>query len=91
MSTTLLLVRLYLVLMTMFKRQAVCIFASKIYKMKLAHYVLILGQSVFRDPVSRKDVIVYHYIPKSAPVGSDSFFLGINYLDFTSGWPVLVD
>ncbi|KAJ7624717.1 glycoside hydrolase family 43 protein [Roridomyces roridus] len=47
------------------------------------------GQSVFRDPVSGRDVMVYHYIPKSNPVGSQSY-LGINYLDFSSGWPVVV-
>ncbi|VDB91780.1 unnamed protein product [Peniophora sp. CBMAI 1063] len=48
------------------------------------------GQSVFLDPVSNRDVIVYHYIPNDAAVGGPSY-LGINYLDFSSGWPVLVD
>ncbi|KZV66221.1 glycoside hydrolase family 43 protein [Peniophora sp. CONT] len=47
------------------------------------------GQSVFLDPVSNRDVIVYHYVPNDAAVGGPSY-LGINYLDFSSGWPVLV-
>lgn len=47
------------------------------------------GQSVFLDPVSGRDVIAYHYIRKSDPVGSQAY-LGINYLDFSSGWPVVV-
>ncbi|EPQ54639.1 Arabinanase/levansucrase/invertase [Gloeophyllum trabeum ATCC 11539] len=48
------------------------------------------GQSVFLDPVSGRDVIVYHYVRNSDPNGSPSY-LGINYLDFSSGWPVVVD
>ena len=48
-----------------------------------------VGQSIFRDPVSGRDVIIYHYIRASDPVGSASY-LGINYLDFSSGWPVVV-
>ncbi|KZV63717.1 glycoside hydrolase family 43 protein [Peniophora sp. CONT] len=47
------------------------------------------GQSVFRDPVSNRDVIVYHYQPLNGPIGGPSY-LGINYLDFSSGWPVIV-
>lgn len=46
------------------------------------------GQSVFRDPVSGRDVLVYHYAPIGGPNAS---FLGINYLDFSQGWPVVVD
>ncbi|KZV66224.1 glycoside hydrolase family 43 protein [Peniophora sp. CONT] len=48
------------------------------------------GQSVFRDPVSGRDVMVYHYVKNDAPVGGPSY-LGINYLDFSSGWPVVVN
>jgi arabinan endo-1,5-alpha-L-arabinosidase len=48
------------------------------------------GQNIFRDPVSGRDVIVYHYIPNDAPIGGLSY-LGINYLDFSSGWPVVVN
>uniref|UniRef100_D8QEP7 Endo-1,5-alpha-L-arabinanase A n=1 Tax=Schizophyllum commune (strain H4-8 / FGSC 9210) TaxID=578458 RepID=D8QEP7_SCHCM len=47
------------------------------------------GQSIFLDPVSKRDVMVYHYVPHSnlsAPTN-----LGINFLDFASGWPVLVE
>ncbi|KAF8830257.1 hypothetical protein HHX47_DHR2000452 [Lentinula edodes] len=47
------------------------------------------GQSVFADPVSGRDVIVYHYVKLSDPIGGPSY-LGINYLDFSSGWPVVV-
>ncbi|KZV98347.1 glycoside hydrolase family 43 protein [Exidia glandulosa HHB12029] len=47
------------------------------------------GQSVFHDPVSGRDIIVYHYV-KNNEVGGPSY-LGINYLDFSSGWPVLVN
>ncbi|VDB94964.1 unnamed protein product [Peniophora sp. CBMAI 1063] len=48
------------------------------------------GQSIFRDPVSNRDVIVYHYQKLDGAIGGPSF-LGVNYLSFTSGWPVLVD
>lgn len=47
------------------------------------------GQSVFLDPVSGRDVMVYHYV-RMEEVGGTSY-LGINYLDFGSGWPVVVD
>ncbi|KAI4294308.1 glycoside hydrolase family 43 protein [Schizophyllum commune Loenen D] len=46
------------------------------------------GQSIFYDPVSNRDVIVYHYIPNDKFGGPS--YLGINYLDFSSGWPVVV-
>ena len=46
------------------------------------------GQSIFLDPVSGRDVIVYHYVPKDKYGGPS--YLGINYLNFTSGWPVVV-
>ena len=47
------------------------------------------GQSLFRDPVSNRDVIVYHYVRNDDFGGSS--YLGINYVDFSSGWPVLVN
>ncbi|KAJ6502271.1 glycoside hydrolase family 43 protein [Mycena sanguinolenta] len=47
------------------------------------------GQSVFADPVSGRDVMVYHYVPNNAFGGPS--YLGINYLDFSSGWPVVVE
>ncbi|KAF9071204.1 glycoside hydrolase family 43 protein [Rhodocollybia butyracea] len=47
------------------------------------------GQSIYADPISGRDVIVYHYVKLSDPVGGPSY-LGINYLDFSSGWPVVV-
>jgi arabinan endo-1,5-alpha-L-arabinosidase len=46
------------------------------------------GQSIFHDPVSDRDLIVYHYVPLDE-LGGPSF-LGINFLDFSSGWPVIV-
>ena len=48
------------------------------------------GQSVFRDAVSGRDVIVYHYVNGTEEVGGPSY-LGINFLDFASGWPVVVE
>ena len=47
------------------------------------------GQSLFLDPVSGRDVMVYHYVRNDNFGGSS--FLGINYVDFSSGWPVLVN
>ncbi|KAJ6507836.1 glycoside hydrolase family 43 protein [Mycena vitilis] len=47
------------------------------------------GQSVYLDPVSGRDMMVYHYIPTNAAAGGPTY-LGINYLDFSSGWPVVV-
>ncbi|TBU46756.1 glycoside hydrolase family 43 protein [Dichomitus squalens] len=47
------------------------------------------GQSLFFDPVSGRDVIAYHYVPNDAFGGPS--YLGINYVDFSSGWPVIVD
>ncbi|KAM5542571.1 hypothetical protein V8D89_003532 [Ganoderma adspersum] len=46
------------------------------------------GQSVYSDPVSGRDIIVYHYVPKDRYGGPS--YLGINYLNFTSGWPNVV-
>ncbi|KAF9261023.1 glycoside hydrolase family 43 protein [Marasmius fiardii PR-910] len=47
------------------------------------------GQSIFKDPISGRYVIVYHYVRNSANDDSKAF-LGINFLDFSSGWPVVV-
>ncbi|KAG7085957.1 hypothetical protein E1B28_003484 [Marasmius oreades] len=48
------------------------------------------GQSVFKDPVSGRYVMVYHYVRKNETFDGQSY-LGINFLDFSSGWPVVVD
>ncbi|KAI0769077.1 glycoside hydrolase family 43 protein [Trametes elegans] len=50
------------------------------------------GQSIFTDSKSGKDVFVYHYVPvKSAKPYSDEFAtLGLNAIDWSSGWPVLM-
>lgn len=47
------------------------------------------GQSVYLDPVSGRDIILDHYVPNNAFGGPS--YLGINYLNFISGWPVVVD
>ena len=46
------------------------------------------GQSIFEDPTSGRDVMVYHYVPNNSYGGPS--YLGINYLDFSSDWPVVV-
>ncbi|KZV93279.1 glycoside hydrolase family 43 protein [Exidia glandulosa HHB12029] len=46
------------------------------------------GQSVFFDPVSGADVIVYHYVKNNNLTAPAT--LGINYLSFKTGWPVIV-
>ncbi|CAE7196904.1 unnamed protein product [Rhizoctonia solani] len=48
------------------------------------------GNSVFWDPKSKRDVIAYHYRPRNDIRGDANSLLGLNYLDFSSGWPVLV-
>lgn len=47
------------------------------------------GQSVFLDPVSQREVMVYHYVRNNDRGGAS--YLGINYLSFASGWPVVVE
>ncbi|KIK52155.1 glycoside hydrolase family 43 protein [Collybiopsis luxurians FD-317 M1] len=46
--------------------------------------------SIISDPNSGRDVMAYRFINKSDPPHGPSY-LGINYLDFSSGWPVVVD
>ncbi|EJD54374.1 glycoside hydrolase family 43 protein, partial [Auricularia subglabra TFB-10046 SS5] len=46
------------------------------------------GQSVFHDPVSGRDMITYHFLKKAEY--NPTRHVGINYLDFSSGWPVVV-
>ncbi|EJF59885.1 glycoside hydrolase family 43 protein [Dichomitus squalens LYAD-421 SS1] len=49
------------------------------------------GQSIFTDSKSGKDIFVYHYIPVNSPVPySDTYAsLGLNAINWSSGWPVL--
>ncbi|KAI0822073.1 glycoside hydrolase family 43 protein [Trametes gibbosa] len=49
------------------------------------------GQSIFTDSMSGRDIFVYHYVPvKSAQPYSDAYAtLGLNAIDWSSGWPVL--
>ena len=46
------------------------------------------GQSVYHDPTSGRDIMVYHYVPNNSFGGPS--YLGINFLDFSSGWPEVV-
>ncbi|KAJ7796576.1 glycoside hydrolase family 43 protein [Mycena olivaceomarginata] len=49
------------------------------------------GQVIFTDKKTKKDVFVYHYVPVDSPSPfNDSFSsLGLNGIDWSSGWPVL--
>ncbi|KAI0752582.1 glycoside hydrolase family 43 protein [Daedaleopsis nitida] len=49
------------------------------------------GQSVFTDTKSGKDIFVYHYIPANGakPFDESLASLGLNAIDWSSGWPVL--
>ncbi|KAF2467292.1 endo-1,5-alpha-L-arabinosidase [Lindgomyces ingoldianus] len=48
------------------------------------------GQGVMYDPDMKSPVIYYHYVKPSVGYNADQFFFGFNYLDFSSGWPVVV-
>ncbi|KAF2502327.1 Arabinanase/levansucrase/invertase, partial [Lophium mytilinum] len=47
------------------------------------------GQGVLYDSTLKKPVIYYHYVKPSIGYDSSQFQFGYNYLDFSSGWPVL--
>ncbi|KZT57197.1 glycoside hydrolase family 43 protein [Calocera cornea HHB12733] len=49
------------------------------------------GVSLMWDPKSRRDVIAYHWRPLNNIQGDSNSMLGLNFVDFSSGWPVLVD
>ncbi|KAJ7057709.1 glycoside hydrolase family 43 protein [Mycena amicta] len=51
------------------------------------------GQVLFTDRRTGKDVFVYHYVPVNSPVPYDDEFssLGLNGIDWSSGWPVLTE
>ncbi|EJD49252.1 glycoside hydrolase family 43 protein, partial [Auricularia subglabra TFB-10046 SS5] len=46
------------------------------------------GQALFWDPVSERDVMAYHYVNKDDDTKA---IFGINYMDFSSGWPEVVE
>jgi len=48
------------------------------------------GQGVLFDPTVGRPVIYYHYVKPSLGYNADKFQFGFNYLDFSSGWPVIV-
>ncbi|KAJ7315187.1 glycoside hydrolase family 43 protein [Mycena albidolilacea] len=49
------------------------------------------GQVIFTDKKTNKDVFVYHYVPVDSPSPYNNSFssLGLNGIDWSSGWPVL--
>ncbi|KZT24333.1 glycoside hydrolase family 43 protein, partial [Neolentinus lepideus HHB14362 ss-1] len=49
------------------------------------------GEGVFTDSKSGKDIFVYHYLPADgpAPYTEPQASLGLNAIDWSSGWPVL--
>ncbi|KAJ7249258.1 glycoside hydrolase family 43 protein [Mycena rebaudengoi] len=49
------------------------------------------GQVIFTDKMTGKDVFVYHYVPVESPEPFNDVFssLGLNGIDWSSGWPVL--
>ncbi|KAJ7213138.1 glycoside hydrolase family 43 protein [Mycena pura] len=51
------------------------------------------GQVIFTDKKTKKDVFVYHYVPVNSPSPFDDSFssLGLNGIDWSSGWPVLTE
>jgi len=51
------------------------------------------GQVIFTDTPSGKDVFVYHYVPVHSPSPFNDTFssLGLNGIDWSSGWPVLTE
>jgi len=49
------------------------------------------GTSLFLDPKSGRDVMAYHWRPFDNIQGDSNSQLGLNYVDFSSGWPVLVE
>ena len=63
------------------------------------------GQGVMVDPASNRPVLYYHYgascplvvaeanapsVNPSVGYHADQYLFGFNYLDFSSGWPVMV-
>ncbi|KAJ7616066.1 glycoside hydrolase family 43 protein [Roridomyces roridus] len=52
------------------------------------------GQVIFTDRKTGKDVFVYHYVPaidSPAPFDDEFSSLGLNGIDWSSGWPVLTE
>ncbi|RDX52372.1 glycoside hydrolase family 43 protein [Lentinus brumalis] len=51
------------------------------------------GQAIFTDSKSKKDIFVYHYVPVNSPQPYNDAYsaLGLNAIDWSSGWPVLTN
>ncbi|KUJ06442.1 endo-1,5-alpha-L-arabinosidase [Mollisia scopiformis] len=47
------------------------------------------GQGVIVDPDSGLIALYYHYVNPTIGYNFDQFLFGFNYLDFSSGWPVV--
>lgn len=48
------------------------------------------GQSVYADPKSGRDILVFHYLVPESPQ-DDKAKIGIYYLDWAGGWPKVVN
>ncbi|OCK79047.1 glycoside hydrolase family 43 protein [Lepidopterella palustris CBS 459.81] len=48
------------------------------------------GQGVMYDSTLGRPVIYYHYVNPTIGYKAEDFLFGFNYLDFSSGWPVIV-
>ncbi|KAI5360423.1 Putative glycoside hydrolase, family 43 [Septoria linicola] len=49
------------------------------------------GQGVMWDPNLQSVVMYYHYVRPSVSYDYDRFYFGWNKLDFSSGWPVVIE
>ena len=48
------------------------------------------GQGVLYDASAGRPLVYYHYVDTNVGYAYDAFKFGFNYLDFSSGWPVIV-
>lgn len=47
------------------------------------------GQGVYQDSSLKVPVLYYHYVNPNVGYDFSQFLFGFNYLDFSSGWPVV--
>ena len=48
------------------------------------------GQGVMYDESLGSPIVYYHYVDPTVGYAYEKFLFGFNYLDFSSGWPVVV-
>lgn len=48
------------------------------------------GQGVYYDSSAGRPIVYYHYVNTTIGYDYDQFQFGFNYLDFSTGWPVVV-